>query len=64
MSREMRVNLDSTRIQRITLFNSYLSLYLDLRGSRSFKYPVGMITSSLSLLLGRYGYGVMDPPDN
>ena len=64
MSREMRVNSDSTRIQRITLSNSCLLLYLDLKGSRSFKYLVGMIMSSLSPPLVRYGYGVMDPLDN
>jgi len=64
MSREMRVNSDSTRIQRTTLSNSYPSLYLDLKGSRSFKYLVGMIMSSHSLLLVRFGYGVMDPLDN
>jgi hypothetical protein len=64
MGREMRVNLDSTRIQRITLSNSYLLLYLVLRGSRSFKSHVGMIMSSHSPLLVRYGYGVTDHPDN
>jgi hypothetical protein len=64
MGREMRVNLDSTRIQRITLSNSCLLLYLDLKGSRSFKSHVGMIMSLRSLPLVRYGYGVTDPPDN